>query len=268
MGRGMEIQKTKPWRRWRDFLREYLIIVVGVLTALGAQQLVERMSWAERTAETRAHLRAELHSVANEAAARLAFQGCTNDQLDQLEQALVESGDAWEAPHVYTALGLKAVIGGPKGLWESQAWLNAQADGTANHLPQDELLAFGLAYEHIARAKALSDQEESDMAFLSSLAAVRRLDIGSRAQYLQLLYRVRRNGLFITNEALIIRDRVRELKAMPGRLEEYSRSERYFYERACREFYKGTKRIDLGAPPAQAPRPPQVHGPATGAPPR
>lgn len=32
----MDIHKPKPWHGVREFLKEYLIIVVGVLTALAA----------------------------------------------------------------------------------------------------------------------------------------------------------------------------------------------------------------------------------------
>jgi hypothetical protein len=37
----MAIHKPKSWTGWREFLKEYLIIVVGVLTALGGEQMVE-----------------------------------------------------------------------------------------------------------------------------------------------------------------------------------------------------------------------------------
>jgi hypothetical protein len=37
----MDIHKPKPWRGLREFLKEYLIIVVGVLTALAGEQIVE-----------------------------------------------------------------------------------------------------------------------------------------------------------------------------------------------------------------------------------
>jgi hypothetical protein len=53
----MEIHKPKPWHGWREFLKEYLIIVVGVLTALGAEQTVE---WVHRHEEIQA-ARAALH---------------------------------------------------------------------------------------------------------------------------------------------------------------------------------------------------------------
>lgn len=34
-GRAVEAHKPKPWHGPGEFLREYLIVVVGVLTALG-----------------------------------------------------------------------------------------------------------------------------------------------------------------------------------------------------------------------------------------
>jgi hypothetical protein len=41
----MDIHKPKPWRGVREFLKEYVIVVVGVLTALGAEQLAEAFHW-------------------------------------------------------------------------------------------------------------------------------------------------------------------------------------------------------------------------------
>ena len=41
----MDIHKPKPWRGAREFLKEYAIIVVGVLTALALEQAVEWLHW-------------------------------------------------------------------------------------------------------------------------------------------------------------------------------------------------------------------------------
>ena len=41
----MDIHKPKPWHNVREFLKEYAIIVVGVLTALAAEQAVEWLHW-------------------------------------------------------------------------------------------------------------------------------------------------------------------------------------------------------------------------------
>jgi hypothetical protein len=37
LGGGMDIHKPKPWHGLREFLKEYLIIVVGVMTALAGE---------------------------------------------------------------------------------------------------------------------------------------------------------------------------------------------------------------------------------------
>ena len=54
----MDIHKPKPWHGWREFLKEYAIIVVGVLTALAAEQVVERVRWMERVDAAEARLAA------------------------------------------------------------------------------------------------------------------------------------------------------------------------------------------------------------------
>jgi len=41
----MDLHKPKPWHGLREFLKEYVIIVVGVLTALGGEQAVEWLHW-------------------------------------------------------------------------------------------------------------------------------------------------------------------------------------------------------------------------------
>jgi hypothetical protein len=38
----MDIHKPKPWHGLREFLKEYAIIVVGVLTALAGEQAVDK----------------------------------------------------------------------------------------------------------------------------------------------------------------------------------------------------------------------------------
>jgi hypothetical protein len=45
--------KPKPWHGWREFLKEYAIIVIGVLTALGASEAVQTLHWRADVAEAR-----------------------------------------------------------------------------------------------------------------------------------------------------------------------------------------------------------------------
>ena len=56
----MDIHKPKPWHSLREFLKEYVIIAVGVLTALGAEQAAEWVHLRNETAEAREALHAEI----------------------------------------------------------------------------------------------------------------------------------------------------------------------------------------------------------------
>ena len=55
----MDIHKPEPWHTVREFLKEYVIIVVGVLTALGAEQAVEAVHTAQKAAEAEQLVREE-----------------------------------------------------------------------------------------------------------------------------------------------------------------------------------------------------------------
>jgi len=56
----MRVKLPKPLHGWREFVGEVGIIVLGVLIALRAQQVVETMQTHQRIRETRAALDAEL----------------------------------------------------------------------------------------------------------------------------------------------------------------------------------------------------------------
>jgi hypothetical protein len=81
----MDIHNPKPWRGWREFLKEYLIIVVGVLTALGAEQAVEWLRHETEVRDARATLADEI--LENVARLRLSIEenSCILPQLDAYE---------------------------------------------------------------------------------------------------------------------------------------------------------------------------------------
>ena len=49
----MHVQLPKPLHGWRAFVGEVGIIVIGVLIALGAQQIAETIHWRFETAQLR-----------------------------------------------------------------------------------------------------------------------------------------------------------------------------------------------------------------------
>ena len=55
----MHVHKPKPWHGAKELLREYLIIVLGVLTALAAEQAVEALHHRAQVREMTEKMRVE-----------------------------------------------------------------------------------------------------------------------------------------------------------------------------------------------------------------
>jgi hypothetical protein len=80
----MDIHKPKPWHNVREFLKEYLIIVVGVLTALGAEQAVEWVHLRHETSEAREALRTEIEHNLMVMAANTQQDACMHPFLKRV----------------------------------------------------------------------------------------------------------------------------------------------------------------------------------------
>jgi hypothetical protein len=86
----MDIHKPKPWHGVREFLKEYVIIVAGVLTALGAEQSVEALHERGLAREAREAIDAEMQDNVNRIAYRQAQQPCIDERLKALTVVLTD----------------------------------------------------------------------------------------------------------------------------------------------------------------------------------
>ncbi len=124
----MDIHKPKPWHGVREFLKEYVIIVVGVLTALAAEQVVDRLHWRQVMAEQREILNANLQGNDYAMRARLRLEPCVERRLGEVEE-LFRRHDAGER------LGIAGPISRPHYvLGGTHAWDLAVADGSLAHM--------------------------------------------------------------------------------------------------------------------------------------
>lgn len=64
----MDVHKPKLVHNWREFLKEYAIIVVGVLTALFAEQAVQSIEWHHKVDAAIADMNNELRAAGLSAA--------------------------------------------------------------------------------------------------------------------------------------------------------------------------------------------------------
>jgi hypothetical protein len=89
----MDIHKPKPIHNWREFLKEYAIIVLGVATALAAEQAVETLHNHSRAAEARTQIRAEIAYSLGQMGVRQATEVCTTRRLDEVDALIAASVD-------------------------------------------------------------------------------------------------------------------------------------------------------------------------------
>ena len=137
----MEIHKPKPVHNWREFLKEYAIIVLGVATALAGEQAVEWLHWQGEVTMAREAIHAEIASNnANLFATRLALGPCLDRQADEAEHIL-DDLEARRAPRHFTTFhnGYGAAL-------RDSDWQAERSAQSLTHFPRDELAMIGRYY--------------------------------------------------------------------------------------------------------------------------
>jgi hypothetical protein len=96
----MHMRFLKPLNGWRAFLGEVGIIVLGVLIALAAQQVVEKIHDRNVAAETHAAIRDELNDGLAAITLRRMAEPCIDGRLDELRAILAqwEQSGTFETP--------------------------------------------------------------------------------------------------------------------------------------------------------------------------
>ena len=136
----IEIHKPKAVHSWREFLKEYAIIVLGVATALAAEQAVEWWHWQGEVQAARGALRAEMSAITNYYGRRVAIASCVDHKLDTVA-ALLAHAAAGQQPDTgsinFTGLGAP--------LYDSE-WQSERASQALTHFPRQELAVMSAFY--------------------------------------------------------------------------------------------------------------------------
>lgn len=151
----VEIHKPKPVHNWPEFLKEYAIIALGVLTALAAEQTVEWLHWQSEVKIARQALAAEISINSGYFARRLAIGPCLKKQIGETK-AVLASLEAGKPPPPFTVYrhGMGSVL--VDGEWQSE-----RASQTLTHFPRDELAAMSRYYAQLSDIRPWI-QAESD----------------------------------------------------------------------------------------------------------
>ena len=165
----MRVQLPKPLHGWRPFVGEVGIIVLGVLIALGADQMVQDVQLRREARDARQAVRSELEVNMSRLASRSAQKGCVETRIDQL-QAVLDSA-AKEG-----AITSPKWVGRPQ-FWTMQTdrWEAISQSGRAALLSADELADYGLLYNFMRHINEAMVTEQADWARLRTLEHMHRL---------------------------------------------------------------------------------------------
>jgi hypothetical protein len=159
----MEIHKPKAVHGWREFLTEIGIIVIGVLIALAAEQLVEWGRWQEKIGVGRDAIHKEIATNGTYYAFRVTTGSCIVRRLNQLAEITEQLALHKRVEPIHFA-GLH--IG---NLIIDNAWQAERAEQTLTHFPRAELDRLSQFYAQQEDIRIWVEKEEETWATLRML---------------------------------------------------------------------------------------------------
>jgi hypothetical protein len=166
----MHLHLPKPLHGWRAFVGEVGIIVIGVLIALAAEQLVEAAHRKQEAAEADDRIRSELGFNLGRLESRTTIHACVERRIEEIQALLDRAADR---PEIATP----SWIGRPQSwAFASSQWQAEAQAGRAALVDPRKLSAYAVMY---ARMEDLGNEmrlEQTDWARLRTLEHMRRLE--------------------------------------------------------------------------------------------
>lgn len=177
----MHLHLPKAIHGWREFAKEVGIIVLGVLIALGLEQVVQEWRWHEQVKTTRDALISEIEYSALWAEERIGVQQCLRDRVGELTSKLRGGTGNWAGDPIvlgqpHGAIGLEIVTElplvyrAPHRPWLSDEWETAKSGGIIDHMDRGDARTLEFIYRNIRELEALQVEEtslEPQVGFLS-----------------------------------------------------------------------------------------------------
>jgi hypothetical protein len=204
----MHVHLPKPLHGWRAFVGEVGIIVIGVLIALSAEQLVEAVHWRGEVSDLRAAVRAEISNNLATYTYRKEQNRCAQARLDELQRWL----DSWRA---HRPSKLVAPIGMPTSLVVRTTVWDSRDPQAFAHIPLSEKLEYGGLYTEFANAEVHRLDERAAWMELGDYDGATELDHQDLMRLQGLITRARLRLRRITTNAVRFTKRAAEMGIQP-----------------------------------------------------
>jgi hypothetical protein len=181
----MHVHLPKPLHGWRAFVGEVGIIVVGVLIALSAEQLVEAAHERAKSVQAEAAIRDELGFNLGRLKSRMNIHGCVVRRIGEIQTLLDKAADQ---PHLATPRW----IGRPQyWTFATSRWQAESQAGSAAVVDPARLSSYAIMYARMQDMLEEMTFEQSDWARLRTLENVRRLDAAAAFEMNETLHDAR-----------------------------------------------------------------------------
>ena len=181
----MHFHLPKPLHGWRAFVGEVGIIVIGVLIALGAEQLVEAAHQREKAAQAEGSIRNELGFNLGRLKSRMDIHGCVSRRIEEIQALLDKAADQ---PNIETP----SWIGRPQYYtFASSRWQAESQAGSAALIDSAKLASYAIMYARMQDMLGEMTVEQSDWAKLRTLEHVHRLEPSAQFEMNETLHDAR-----------------------------------------------------------------------------
>jgi len=215
-----------PWHDWRENVREIAIVIIGVLIALLAQQVVQGWEWKDRVAAAERAMRHEmLWDNGPQLYQRAAMHPCAVERLDSIRGA-IEAGKPraqisglidsyWVSYYSYDSIARDA----------------ANTSDVASHMPADTMDLYAIVYTQMQPMTRNSEREAVDMSQLRALSrSGGAISPGERDKLLSAIEALRTDDLLIWQVGGWTLPKLRELGSLDaGRVNDMLAAARRHY---------------------------------------
>ena len=196
----MHIHLPKPIHGWREFLGEVGIIVVGILLALGAEELLQARHWRDQVDAFQDAVAVEIGFNLGTYNYRLEQNACTNRRIVELETW-------WRSWNDGRPLHLTGPIGLPTSLSVHASVWTSRTPDISGHLAPEARLSYAQLYDELQNNEVHRLAEREAWISLGDYDGAQTLDHQDLIRIRGLLNQVRlRQDRFMRNIPAILRD--------------------------------------------------------------